>query len=189
MIKAIIFDCFGILFADRRKDAIERLQPSPKQQEAIDEIVAQKDNGQLLNEAAPRLIADALGITEHEWLAELGSVDYEPVPDVLGLIGELKENYRIGLMTNIGIGRINDYLSDELRDQFDVIFASGDRGVAKPSREAYQQIIDEFGISADEALMVDDSAGFLSQAEEMGMRVILFESIDQLRKDLTKKLS
>ena len=72
MIKAIIFDCFGVVISDSLESAYRNLGGNfDKDLEKIDEIRWKSDKG-LIPRSAP-FFAEMLGVSESTWLDEVAS--------------------------------------------------------------------------------------------------------------------
>jgi putative hydrolase of the HAD superfamily len=117
---------------------------------------------------------------------------YEVYQDVLELILELKKKFKIGLLSNL-TPAMRDYIrkTHQLEKYFDVQVYSCDPDVRfrKPSREAFQIILDRIGLPAEECLFVDDLSKNIEAAADMGMKTILFESREQFFADINKFVS
>ncbi|MFD2673031.1 HAD family hydrolase [Marinicrinis sediminis] len=107
----------------------------------------------------------ALGIEDAELGHELGEMfaaerrkrpyTYE---ETYTILDELKESYKLVLLTNGSPDLQNEKLSavPELAPYFDLIMISGKFGKGKPSPELFEHVMEEVGVSADEAIMVGD---------------------------------
>jgi HAD superfamily hydrolase (TIGR01509 family) len=60
-------------------------------------------------------------------------------------------------------------------------FVSGERGVRKPSREAFEAVLEAVGRTAAEVVFVDDSKANTDAATEFGIASIRFEGAEALR--------
>ena len=72
----------------------------------------------------------------------------------------------------------------ELFDRFRDVVVSGDERLVKPDTAIYRLALDRFGLSAGQALFVDDRADNVAGAEAVGMRGHLFTGAVALRRDL-----
>ena len=73
-----------------------------------------------------------------------------------------------------------------LYDEFQVQVFSHDVHMTKPDIRIYQLTLGRLEVMSQEAFYVDDKAGNLVPAQELGMGTILFESPQQLRRDLQR---
>lgn len=59
---------------------------------------------------------------------------------------------------------------------FDFVLALGDYALAKPAADPYQTALDRFGIHADQALAIEDSARGLGAAVAAGIRCVIVKN-------------
>ena len=69
---------------------------------------------------------------------------------------------------------------------FEGIVKSGDEGVNKPDERIYQILFDRYHITPGNALFIDDREKNEAAAQKLGMRGIVFQSPEQLRKELVE---
>jgi len=100
-------------------------------------------------EVDPGALADAYreAIGEH----------IRPVEGVEQLLESLANDYRLGLLTNGSVGAQQDKLDRlGLESHFDAVAISGHLEAGKPDERAFQAILDELDVPADEAVHVGD---------------------------------
>lgn len=98
----------------------------------------------------------------------------EPVTGAAGLIQELRQRYRVGLLTN-GPRRAQRSKLETLgwTDAFDAVFVSGELPAGKPDGRAFQALLDGLDVAADELVYVgDDPAADIGGATAAGCRAI-----------------
>ena len=71
-------------------------------------------------------------------------------------------------------------------DLFRDVWVSGEHKVRKPDPESYRSALRRFGLSAVEAVFVDDSAANVAAAEALGIESFRFRDAPTLRADLEK---
>jgi putative hydrolase of the HAD superfamily len=92
---------------------------------------------------------------------------------------------KTAILSNMGdnvlenIKRTFDWLA-----RFDVLVWSYQLGMAKPEPAIYQHTLRELGVEPGEALFIDDRLVNIEAARALGMRGILFSTVDTLRVDL-----
>jgi 2-haloacid dehalogenase len=69
---------------------------------------------------------------------------------------------------------------------FDDIVISGEVGMAKPDARIYRLVLDRAGKPASQCIFIDDSAGNIQAARQLGFQTILFTSPRQLQQELDK---
>ncbi len=128
-----------------------------------------------------RALALDLGVDAVDWQSYyLQAV--EPIAEMHELVKWASQNYRIGLMSNIGSGFIEDMTKHGLIPdlQFDAIVDSSKVGVIKPDPRIYEMAEAMAGVSADQILLVDDTRGNLPPARAAGWHVMWFNDYDSI---------
>ena len=92
------------------------------------------------------------------------------------------ENYRIGLLSNIGSGFIDDMLKAGLLPDiaYDAIVDSSKVGVLKPDPKIYDIAESMAGVAANEILLIDDTRANLMPAQRAGWHVMWFNDYDSM---------
>ncbi len=182
-IKAIIFDCFGVLVMSGRA-ALYHDFPALKNQ--IYDNERQSDYGMTsrteLNDAIGQIthLSPQL-IDERYWATSVRN------ESALAWATELKQSgeYKIGLLSNIGRGWLEDFLpAEERRSLFDAEVLSSDVNIVKPSLEIFEIAAQRLGVEPFECVMIDDMLVNIDGAERAGMGGILFGTTTQARRDL-----
>ncbi len=68
--------------------------------------------------------------------------------------------------------------------RFDVLVWSYELGMAKPDPAIYRYLLDRLGTEPQQTLFLDDRPVNVDAASAMGMKGLLFSSVEQLRSDL-----
>jgi HAD superfamily hydrolase (TIGR01509 family) len=187
VIKAIIFDCFGVIKRDGLIEAYEKMGGDPvEDKEFIESTIFAVNKGQIPTSVP--IFAEKLNVSDDEWweaIQSANTVDYK----VLAYAKELRKKYKTAMLSNIssnGLKRIFD--PGFLEDYFDVTVASGDIGFAKPEARAYETVADLLSVRLEECVMIDDRQDYCDGATAVGMHAILYISLDQLKRELDKIL-
>lgn len=128
-----------------------------------------------------QVLAKDLGIESIDWQSYyLQSV--EPIAEMHELVRWAADNYRIGLMSNIGSGFIEDMMQHGLIPdvRFDAIVDSSKVGFIKPDPQIYDIAEAMAGVAADQILLIDDTRGNLSPARSAGWHVMWFNDYDSI---------
>lgn len=64
------------------------------------------------------------------------------------------------------------------------VVVSGDEKLTKPDAAIYRLALERFGLRAEDAVFVDDSAANVAGAQAVGMQALLFSGADDLRSEL-----
>jgi HAD superfamily hydrolase (TIGR01509 family) len=191
MIKAIIFDFFGVLVTEGFKQFLDAYfaNDPQKRKEAINEVV-KFDSG--MEGTNRHLLIDNLakiaGISSEKTLEYFNS--NKPNKMLLGYIRKsLKPKYKISVLSNAGDDFISELLSDEDQKLFDDIVLSYRFLTAKPAPDIYQLALKRLSVTSEEAVFIDDSPSHCIGAQAMGLQTVLYENFPKMKKDLEKILS
>jgi len=107
---------------------------------------------------------------------------------VVELIRRLRPRHQLALLSNAPPG-LSQWLEDwKIRGLFDVVFCSGDEGLAKPHPAVFQTVLQRLGVMPGEALFVDDTIEHVRAAEGLGLQAILFGTARELTTQLAHLL-
>jgi len=183
MIKAIIFDCYGVLTA-------ESWLPFKNKYFGDDEELFDKAS-ELVRQANSGLISYEDFVAQTAKIAEVSEEkvrfimeNKQPNETLFDYIANLKPKYKIGLLSNASSNRLPHIFSKDQIKLFDEISLSFQTGLIKPNPEAYQDILTKLGVRAPNAIMVDDQAKHCRGAREAGLKAILYEDLPQLKQDV-----
>lgn len=70
--------------------------------------------------------------------------------------------------------------------RFRDIVVSGEEKLIKPDPAIYTLALDRFGVAAEDAVFIDDSAANIDAANALGITGLLFTDAETLRADLAK---
>jgi putative hydrolase of the HAD superfamily len=198
MIKAIIFD-FGRVISAQKPSSLFRsyedelgLEPgtinfimfdSEAWQEAL---VGRKTVEEFWYEIGFELglnSSDEVDAFRHRYRA-----DEEINQGVLDLIHGLHGNYKLAVLSNSPPG-LTHWLADwNVLNFFDVVFCSGDEGIAKPDPKAFELTLERLGFKPDEAVFIDDTREHVEAARKLGLQGILFTTAEELEEELVRLL-
>jgi len=103
---------------------------------------------------------------------------------VYHLAKQLKNNYKIGLISNINILHF-DYLKKNFSifDIFDSIITSFEVGVRKPNPLIYQKALRALETKPQRIFYTDDRQELIQEAKKLGFKSFCFKGIDKLKED------
>lgn len=185
MIKAIIFDFFGVICPDLYWGWLRKQIPNlENQKDYFQKLSDQFDLGKLSTTELIKTLSDKTSVEENKVIPFIEqSVQIDTA--VVELIKSLKRNYKIGLLSNSNTEFIEGILKDHnLNDLFDSIVISQKVGFIKPQREIFQIVLKELNVEANETLFVDDRESNTSAGEKLGIRGILFRGVNTLKEEL-----
>ncbi len=185
MIKAVIFDCFGVLIGDGLELLCQELEKTdPEGRAFITDNVRLANRGIIHPDESNRRIVERLGISLEDYRAQIikGEVRNE---DAISLVRSLRPRYKTALLSNIGKGSLVKRFSDEELDGlFDVIVPSAEVGMMKPDPEIYAYTADKLEVQPHECVFIDDREAFVEAARQVGMQGIWFQNATQTKQDL-----
>jgi putative hydrolase of the HAD superfamily len=188
MVKAIIFDCFGVLATEAWLPfKAKYFGDNPDLFEQASALGQQADRGLMSHSNFLHAVADLAGISSEEARSFIGrNVPNEPL---FRLITELKKTYKIGFLSNIADDYLRQMFSQEQLSLFDKLTLSYKSGYIKPQGEAYQQAADDLGIDPKDCVMIDDQERNITGAREAGMQAILYDEYDKFKSELDELLA
>jgi HAD superfamily hydrolase (TIGR01509 family) len=185
MIRGIIFDCFGVLHLDSNSAYFAQF---PQHRDVLHDLNVRADHGFIdkltyLNEAA-----EIVGVSSNEVLAGIARENTLNRP-LVDYIATLKPHYKIGMLSNIGRGWIEDFFDrNQLNNLFDAVVLSNEEGITKPNPLVFQHTAEKLGLEAGECIMIDDRPENCAGAEAAGMKSILYTSNEALYTSLDELL-
>lgn len=187
MIKAIIFDCFGVLTSDGWLPfASKHFGSDPiKKQEAHD-LNKQVDAGLLDYKTFVSSVAELAKVSLIE--AHRDIENNVPNQDLFAYIATLVPTYKIGLLSNAGANWLNELFTPKQLSLFSAYALSFEMGVIKPHPKAYHTICQKLGVEPHEAVFIDDIERYVTGAKDIGMHGIWFKDTKQAVADLQKLL-
>jgi len=181
MVKAIIFDFFGVICPDLHEvwTTKHHLPAS-----IYDEIGRDVDLGRAPEEAYLEMLSRKSGLPTTQIRDEL---DREVVINhaLMELIKKLKKDYKIGLLSDASASVLNTIIDEQdLRKYFDVIGVSSMIRSTKPHPASYKFVLERLMVVPPEAVFIDDNPANVSGAKKIGMKGILFTGMESLKREL-----
>lgn len=184
--KAIIFDCYGVLYVDSHRSL---KQEYPDLAQDIADLSQQSDYGWIDREKYVGELSRLTGESTNT-ITEFILTEHHLNRPLVAHIAELKTQYKIGMLSNVGRGWLDDFFaSHNLRHLFDEVILSGEEGMTKPNPEIFELAAERLGVNPSECIMIDDIQDNCNGADVAGMRSIHYRSITQLMNDLNQLLS
>lgn len=186
MIKAIIFDCFGVLAEDGWTPFKHRhIAYDSDMERAVADIGRQSDIGAISAAKTTLKMSQIMGVGEDTLKNALSSK--VPNEELLAIIdNELKPKFKIGLMSNANYDVVGELFTPEQADLFDATVLSFDTRLAKPDKKMYEMMASRLRVQMDECLFIDDQEKYCVVAKELGMEAIWYKSIGQFKTELNK---
>lgn len=187
MVKAIIFDCFGVLTTDGWLPLKQRLFGHDiKLLEHAGELNKQTDAGAISYQTFLDKVAKLSGQSANEIAHAIeNNIANDPL---FGYIKTLKPAYKIGMLSNVAENRLDEMFSEDQLAPFDAISLSCESGFVKPDPRAFKAIADQLGESPENCLLIDDQKRYCEGAAQVGMPAIIYKNLDDLKSQLNQKL-
>lgn len=188
-VKAIIFDCFGVIITEGLALVLQDLEKTyPESRHFIADIIKRNNIGELMPAESNRIIADRLGISVDEWVRRVGVGEVKNT-ELLAWIGELRQHYKTALLSNIGRDSLERrFTPDELNNLFDITVISADVGLLKPNPDIYKLTAEKLDLEPSDCVFLDDRQDHVAGARAAGMQAIWYQSFHQAKAELEKLL-
>lgn len=185
MIKAIIFDFFGVLCSD---EYWQLLGSDPRFNAAFHEYAEEVNTGHIhWNEFVNR-IAKSSHTTPDKVTSLYRTEKLNPL--MAGELVRLKSHFKLGLISNAHHEYIDSlFARSHLAPLFDVVAVSSRLGVTKPDPRIFEYTLEKLEVQPSESIFIDDIERNVSSAQELGMHTILYQDFIQYRTDLESILS
>lgn len=181
MVKAIILDCFGVLYIPIGEDFYSTHIPDYKKHHAELHALGYKvDIGEITQEQLIQKVAQIGRLNADE--VRKGIVgQYVRNNTLLNFCQSLRPGVKLGFLSNISKQAFENFFSQKEREQlFDAVVVSGEVGLAKPDPKIFELIEDQLGVPPQDCLMIDDNPMHCSGAIESGMKAVVYQNTAQV---------
>ncbi|MCA9348094.1 HAD-IA family hydrolase [Candidatus Saccharibacteria bacterium] len=188
MIKAIVFDCFGVLAEDawlpfKRQYIGNDLSLATQ----IADLGKQNEYGFITNNEYFRSVSDLLGVPEPTLKRAL--THKVPNAQLLAYItATLTPHFKIGLLSNANFDVVTEIFNKDQAQIFDATALSYECGLIKPDPRIFELIANRLGVLPSECILVDDVERYCTAAEQVGMKSIVYQNTDQTIADINQFL-
>jgi HAD superfamily hydrolase (TIGR01509 family) len=189
MIKAVIFDCFGVLITDVLKVIRDELYRQDIEAALeVDQLVRAANLGLIDPRESNERVAEILGMTYDAYRAKIDDGEVRNTP-LFDYILQLRKTHKTAMLSNISSHSLDKrFTEEELAVYFDAVVVSGEVGFAKPSPEIYEIAADRLGVRCDECVFIDDREVFVAAATAVGMKGIVYTDFVQFQQELSALL-
>ena len=184
MIKAVIFDYFGVISSDQYWNLVK----TDKNLSSDWLNMANRVNlGRVHWRDFIKMVADKTGQTSAEVEAMYSAERIDP--RVVSLIKQLKDSYKTGMITNAHHEFLEPIINKTgLKDIFDAIVISSKVGYIKPDRQIFDIALNKLGVEPNQAVFIDDISRNVDGAGQIGIKAVHFQSLEQLKAELRQLL-
>jgi putative hydrolase of the HAD superfamily len=115
--------------------------------------------------------AERLGIAPGNLMGRIFA-DLSPQPSLIEAAAAARRaGVKVGILSNsVGREPWNLYAGYDL--EYDAVVISGDHGLRKPEPEIFQLVLEEFDLTADQCVFVDDTEQYLPPAAKLGFATV-----------------
>lgn len=182
MIKAIIFDNFGVLV-----DPVYGSLTQGLSGESIAEILKANelaDLGEITAEARDDMIASVVPGGQQSIISAHQRARRNQ--NLLDLILKLRTKYKTAVLSNAGPGLFEEFFSEQdMYAYFDEVILSYKVHLIKPNPEIYLLAAKKLGIEPNECVFVDDSEQNVLVARNLEMKGIVYRDFLQFYQELS----
>lgn len=195
--KAIVFDFGGVMTTEPKREAVVQFLRASFNLSAEEFELVNQEKRQAIKAGKSDIefwlqYAQRHNIAlPNDWVSSLNQVMKDAIgvnPQMYALVEELKaKNIRIALLSNID-ERLAKLIRDfGLYEPFSPCLLSCEIGLKKPDPKVFEILLTQLNLLAREVVFIDDHLENIEAARNLGIDAILFESYQQLRKELFKR--
>ncbi len=184
MIKAVIFDCFGVFTEDgwlafmgkySNDDNFEELQYANRM----------ADRGNIPYEELLDTLCRLTKASRDEAHSIITTTHHPNIP-LFEYAKKLKSaGYDLGMISNVG-SPLTDFLPREYVELFDVVTLSYQVGVIKPDPAIYEACLSSLNLSPAQTVFIDDRESNVAGAKAVGMQALQYTSVSTTKTKLTE---
>lgn len=202
MIKFVYFDVGGVVIKDfsgtnKWEELKTGMGIKPEQTEGFNDIFDKYEPdvcvGRDLETLVP-MLQQKLGLSlpkDYSFLKDFVN-RFEKNESIWPVIKKLKDNYKLGLLTNMYPNMLGEiYKAGLMPDiEWNTVIDSSVEKVRKPQIEMFQLAQDRSGFSGEEILFVENGAKHVEAAKNFGWQTLLYQSSnpDESNRELEKLL-
>ena len=187
MIRAVIFDCFGVLVQGTLMAFHDRHNFTDEQRRQARELESASSRGYLSYEDHIKKLSELTGIPVEQTKKEVE--DNPPNEMLLRYIEkELRPKYKIGFLSNASDNWLDELFTPEQQKLFDDVVLSYEVKMAKPDPQIFILAANNLGLQPEECVFVDDIERYCVGAEEVGMKAVCYKNFAQFERDIINLL-
>jgi HAD superfamily hydrolase (TIGR01549 family) len=180
MIRALIFDCFGVLYHGSLGH-LRQLLPSDRRQELSD-LSMSSDYGYISRQEYFDKTSEIMGMSSAE-LEAITTKQHIRNELLVDYLKSMKSDYKIGLLSNVGSDVMDGLFSPlEQAELFDAVVLSSDIGMTKPNPDIFALTALKLGVLPEECIMIDDLLVNVEGARQAGMKGVVYSTVEQAKR-------
>ena len=197
MIKAIFFDIGGVLLDTgllaRRFVKVFRPRDAKNFWHELNLRVIPLCKNQISEAQFCTQMADSEGIPRGKVPKNLWTNDFKKLviinKKVLRIANQLRQNYKVGIISNTMGPHVKIMGKMGLFDYFDAAIFSNEVGMTKDSRDIFLLAAKSINVKPRGCIFVDDIPEFVNVAKSAGMKGILYKNPEKLESELKRLLN
>ncbi|HEY5805777.1 MAG TPA: HAD-IA family hydrolase [Candidatus Saccharimonadales bacterium] len=180
--KAIIFDCYGVLLGTGIWNVYRQLGGDPiKDADFIDDWISKAHMPGSDPAAMKQIMADRLGV-DTETYKEASRKDQVLNRQLFDFIStNLKSSYKLAMVSNANSESLRRKIPEDKLSLFDVVLISEEVGLLKPDPRLFKLALEQLGSLPEETLFVDDHQEYLDGAKLVGIQSLLYTSFEDFK--------
>lgn len=184
MIKAIIFDYFGVIYSD---DYWRFVREDKNMSGSFHELSNKVNLGTISWKEFVETVASKTG-KQAEEVHELYKSERID-PRMVSYVAGLHKSYKTALLTNAHYQFLEPVIKEARLDHvFDVVVLSSRVGIIKPNPRIFDYTLDKLGVASDEVVFIDDIMRNVEAAREQGIKSLLYTDFDSMKRELKSLL-
>lgn len=189
MIKAIIFDCFGVLVEGSFEKFLDTyLSDKPKIAEEIRVLDHRSTEGAITYDEFLRGVSELSGM-EFSRVKSFMELNPPNLKLLNYIARELKPKYKIGFLSNAADNWLDELFTKEHQALFDDFVLSYQHSVRKPDSQIFQLAAKRLGVDLNECILVDDVFEYCEGARAAGMHAVQYTTFEATREALARELT
>jgi epoxide hydrolase-like predicted phosphatase len=186
VIKAIIFDFFGVICSDEYWQFVKADKNDTDGQ--FNKLSNDLNLGNISWDDFVDEVARDTGQEKEQVRKMYGSQKINP--DMVRLIGTLRKKYKTALLTNANKEQLHQIIQGiGLEKVFNEIVVSSDVGMVKPDERIFQLTLSKLQVDPQEAVFIDDISRYVYAAKDIGMHGIVYSDYGQMKAELMRLIA
>ncbi len=185
MIKAIIFDFFGVIGVSTYQMIVDDIEISTELQTELTDLHRAFDHGFMSEPEFMKNYASLLSLDQYEFEKRYYKAQsrFHTSEKLLNYIKVLRTEYKIGLLSNVGEESYLEFIKP-IENNFDKVVTSFSVELAKPDTAIFEYTANELGVLTSECLMVDDTENNCRGAITAGMQAIRYINFEDFSEQI-----
>jgi epoxide hydrolase-like predicted phosphatase len=193
-IRAVVFDIGGVLEMNPSTGWVERWEerlqlPPGGINERMMDVWEGGSIGTISEEVVEQQVAERLGFDEEQLRAFMADLWKEYVgelnSELAAYFASLRPRYQTAILSNSFVGaRRQEEEAYHFAEMCDLLIYSHEEGMAKPEPRFFELACERLGVQPAEMIFLDDVAGHVAAARELGIHGIRFQGTAQAIADI-----